>query len=144
MNGVLNPQFLTLNLYTMKPLIFSGRVVKGEGMASDLGCPTANIALDGGVIIPALGVYFGEAELEGYRYNSLICISDGRTGYNLKMEVHMFGLLKDVLGKTIQVKISQRVRDLVPYESEDQMSKIIAEDLRKAQEWFGDEINKNH
>ena len=44
-------------------LVFSGRVERGEGMARNLGCPTANIAVEQGAIIPGLGIYVGETEL---------------------------------------------------------------------------------
>jgi len=69
----------------MLNLSFSGHVVKGEGIATGLGCPTANIAVTEGVIIPGLGVYVGEAKFDGKSFPAVICINDGRTGLFLKM-----------------------------------------------------------
>lgn len=104
-------------------------------MATQLGCPTANIAIEQGVLIPALGVYLGEAEVDGAWYDSLICISDGRTGYNLKMEVHLLGVSFDLLGKQIEVVLYKKLRDVIPFPGEEQMSDIIAQDLIQARAW---------
>ena len=121
----------------MQPLIFSGRVEKGEGMATRLGCPTANLAVEQGVIIPALGVYVGESELEGKQFPSLVCISDGRTGYNLKMEVHLLNQTDlDLTGKYLKVVLINKIRDIMAFPGEKEMAEIIADDLKKAKQWF--------
>lgn len=121
----------------MRHLIFQGRVERGEGMAAGLGCPTANIAVEQGAIIPALGVYVGEAEVDSVYYPSLICISDGRTGYNLKMEVHLLDQTGiDLTGKHISVVLLAKMRDIIPFPGEEEMSKVIADDLTKAKDWF--------
>lgn len=120
----------------MKTLTFTGRVEKGEGMATQLGCPTANIAVEQGVIIPGLGVYVGEAEVGGKRYQALICINDGRTGYRLKMEVHLLGVSVELLGKHMKVQLFEKIRGLVPYPGEEEMARIIKNDLQAAVAWF--------
>lgn len=121
----------------MKYLTFDGRVEKGEGMASQLGCPTANIAVEQGAIIPALGVYVGKAEVDGREYQALICINDGRTGYNLKMEVHLLDQKNlELSGKHLHVILLQKLRDLIPFPGDEEMAKIIAGDLTNAREWF--------
>ena len=121
----------------MNYLMFDGRVERGEGMATKLGCPTANIAVEQGAIIPALGVYVGEAEFNGRLYPSLICINDGRTGYNLKMEVHLLNQKElDLNEKHLRVVLFKKFRDLVPYVDDEQMGKLIADDLTRAHKWF--------
>ncbi|MEK7615061.1 MAG: riboflavin kinase [Patescibacteria group bacterium] len=121
----------------MRHLRFSGRVEKGEGMASRLGCPTANIAVEQGAVIPALGIYVAQTELAGEQFPSLVCINDGRTGYNLKMEVHLLNQKDlDLLGKRLHVVLLEKIRDLVPYPGEKEMAVMIAEDLAKANAWF--------
>ncbi len=121
----------------MRELCFCGRVEKGEGMATRLGCPTANIAVEQGAVIPALGVYVGNTELEGTFYPSLICINDGRTGYHLKIEVHLLDQKDiDLTGKHLNVVLCNKIRDLVPFPGEDEMAEIIKEDIHKANEWL--------
>ncbi len=120
----------------MQPLTFFGRVEKGEGMAKRLGCPTANIAIEQGAVIPALGVYVGETLFEGKQYPSLVCINDGRTGYRLKMEVHLFDVNREFIGKHLTVNLLEKLRDLVAFEGEDKMSKMVEQDLKTARDWF--------
>jgi riboflavin kinase / FMN adenylyltransferase len=116
-------------------LTLSGRVERGEGMATSLGCPTANIAIEQGVLIPALGVYLGEAQIDMKWHDALICISDGRTGYNLKMEVHLLDGADDLIGKRIEVVLHEKLRDIITFPGEQKMAKIIADDLKKAHAW---------
>ena len=123
-------------------LSLSGRVEAGEGMATHLGCPTANIAIEQGGLIPALGVYLGESLVEGRRYDSLICISDGRTGNNLKMEVHLLGVDENLLDKHIEVVLFERLRDVIPFPGEEEMTLMIAKDLEKAREWSASRTDK--
>lgn len=120
----------------MQPLTFRGRVERGEGIARRLGCPTANIAIEQGIIIPALGIYVGEAEVDHVIFPSLICINDGRTGLNLKMEVHLLDQEKELAGKMISVALLEKIRDLIPYPGEEEMAKIIKDDIKKSKEWF--------
>ncbi len=121
-------------------LTLSGRVERGEGMATGLGCPTANIAVEQGVLIPALGVYVGEAQVDGAWHDALICISDGRTGYNLKMEVHLLGMNQDLTGKRIDVVLHEKLRDIIPFPGEQEMTKIIADDLERARAWAASRV----
>ncbi|MCX6714660.1 MAG: riboflavin kinase [Candidatus Uhrbacteria bacterium] len=120
----------------MQPLTFRGRVERGEGMARRLGCPTANIAIEQGIIIPALGIYVGEAEVDHVRFPSLICVSDGRTGVNLKMEVHLLDQEKELGGKSMTVVLLEKLRDIIPYPGEEEMAKIIRGDMEQSKAWF--------
>ncbi len=120
----------------MTSLVLSGRVERGEGIATGLGCPTANLAVEQGLIIPALGVYVAETETAGKRYPSVVCVNDGRTGNNLKLEVHLLDTQLDLHGKLLLVRLLHRTRDLVPWEGEEHMRALIAKDLAEARAWF--------
>lgn len=119
------------------PMIFCGRVERGEGMARSLGCPTANVAIEEGTLIPALGVYVGETELEGHWYPSLVCVNDGRDGSRLKLEVHLLHTAMDEIdGKRMCVRLLDKLRELVAWRGEEEMRQMIAGDLERAEEWF--------
>ena len=120
----------------MSPLLLTGRVERGEGIATGLGCPTANLAVEQGVIIPALGVYVAETVLEGSTFPSVVCVNDGRTGMNLKLEVHLLDICRDLSGKHLSVRLIHKMRDLVPWESVEQMRDLISKDLTEARAWF--------
>jgi riboflavin kinase/FMN adenylyltransferase len=120
----------------MPPLVLTGRVERGEGIATGLGCPTANLSVEQGAIIPALGVYIAETVIEGNVYPSVVCVNDGRTGLNLKLEVHLLDTCRDLTGKQLSVRLIEKTRDLVPWVDAEQMSLLIAKDLDSAREWF--------
>jgi riboflavin kinase/FMN adenylyltransferase len=106
-------------------------------MARRLGCPTANIAVEEGALIPALGVYVGETEMEGRWYPSIVCVNDGRDGSRLKLEVHLLEKeIENLEGKRMSVKILDKLRELLPWQGEEHMRQMIADDLRRAREWF--------
>ena len=126
-------------MYSQEHVKFEGRVERGEGMAARLGCPTANVMVEHGGTIPALGVYVGEAEYDGVVHPALVCINDGRTGYLLKMEVHMLDIEQaDLLGKRMKVALHGKIRDLIPFPGEEEMARIIEKDLVIARQWFAD------
>lgn len=128
----------------MTPLVLTGRVERGEGIATGLGCPTANLAVEQGAIIPSIGVYVGETAYDGRTYPSLICVNDGRTGLNLKLEVHLLDVCRDLAGAQLSVRLLEKLRGLVPWESADQMRALIADDLSRARAWFAARDASNH
>ncbi len=106
-------------------------------MARRLGCPTANVAVEEGTLIPALGVYVGETEVNGRWFPSLVCVNDGRDGSRLKLEVHLLQMTaEDLEGKRMSVRILEKLRGLLPWQGEEQMRQVIADDVRRAREWF--------
>jgi riboflavin kinase/FMN adenylyltransferase len=105
-------------------------------MATRLGCPTANVAVQVGATIPGLGVYVGETEIDGKRFASLICVNDGRTGNNLKLEVHLLDANEDLRNKFLKVTLCEKMRSLVPFQGEEKMRDIIAGDIDRARDWF--------
>ena len=117
-------------------LVFEGFVEKGEGMARGLGCPTANLEINEGSVIPGLGVYVGETEINGEQHPSVVCINDGRQKLILKIEVHLLNKEIDLLGKFLKVQIFEKIRDLVDWQGEEEMKKMIAKDLKDAEGWF--------
>lgn len=120
----------------MQPLTFHGRVEKGEGFATNLGCPTANVAIEQGLIIPALGVYIGETSKNGSIFPCIVFINDGRDGAKLKMEVHLLDVCEDLFGKRLTVVLFEKIRDSIPFPGDEEMAVILKDDLDKCREWF--------
>ena len=46
-----------------RPYTFRGTVEKGKGLGRTIGCPTANLKIDGRKFLPSLGVYAAWAEI---------------------------------------------------------------------------------
>lgn len=114
-------------------MIVSGQVVRGLGMASKtLGCPTANLKLD----FPAAlghGVYVGIATLGDQRYPAVISFgADGKQ----KFEVHLLDQDMDLLYENMEVDVGQKISEMAPWESEEQMRGKIQDDIALARKHF--------
>jgi len=121
----------------MHPLYFHGHVEKGSGTAkTKLDCATANISIEQGSIIPALGIYIGLTHVDGTDYPSLVFVSDGREGLRLKMEVHLLDVSMDLVQKRLSVALLERVRDIIPFPGDEQMCEILRKDQEIARKWF--------
>lgn len=103
-----------------------GTIVKGLGIAGrDLDFPTANIALSITVAIPD-GVYAGAMTVDGKTYHAAICIgADGKK----KIEAHLLNFSGNIVGQEAELHVGERISDLVPWESAEQMKKKIAGDV---------------
>ena len=53
------------------------------------------------------------------------------------METHLIDFSGDVLGKIIKINFVQRLRDEITFESIDELSEQIAEDVKKAKTILG-------
>ena len=120
----------------MSPLTISGTVEPGLGLATSLGCPTANLAPEEGLVIPGMGVYLGRTEFEGNRYPSVVCVGAGRDQSHFKIEVHFLDVRMDLGGKRLTMEVVKKLRGLIPWPGEETMRGMIAQDLDSAREWF--------
>ncbi len=119
----------------MNPIILKGRVRKKSRVSSTAGCSVTEIAIEQGVIIPALGVYLCETEADAQVEDSIAWINDGRDGESLSLEIHLLNSEKSLVGKLVSVKLIEKIRDVVSYPGEEEMTKIIQGDLIAAKEW---------
>lgn len=110
-----------------------GKVEKGLGIAGPLlGTPTANLRLDQLPDMPR-GVYAAIVMIDEQPYPSVVCY--GADDTREKFEVHIIGLVDvNLVGQTLAVEMMEKIRDLVPWESADQMRACIMEDIGKTKE----------
>lgn len=136
---------------------FFGTVVKGKGRGAGLGFPTANLDPHSEVMPPE-GVYpvlirLVEAEVlenpDGSRYFK---DSDSRLIYHAIMnygkrptfgedsvavpEVHVLNFHENLLNKTVEVILGQKLRGEVKFPNEQALCIQIKADIIKAKEWF--------
>jgi riboflavin kinase/FMN adenylyltransferase len=108
--------------------MIEGIVVRGKGEAGKIyGIPTANLVLDSDL---DKGVYMGLARIlpEKNLRKALICIG---ARDNL-LELHLLDFDGDLYGKLVKVDIGDKIRDLIPFESVEQMKSIMSSDLAVA------------
>lgn len=120
-----------------------GKVVKGKGLGSRLGFPTANIKIDD-YIIPTRGVYAAYTVLEkkiylaavnvGLRPTCLCRSAHARGGVfsrapGLVIEAHIINLKKDIFGKTIKIFFLEKTREEKIFSSLETLKKAIDKDI---------------
>lgn len=106
--------------------MFSGRVIRGLGVARVLGYPTANIDVPFASVDLDGGVYAAWTELRGSTYPSaLVVLPDEK-----KIEVHLLDYSGgDCYGAEMTVAPIKKVSELIPPTAVD-MKEKIAEDIR--------------
>jgi riboflavin kinase/FMN adenylyltransferase len=112
---------VTANKYLGYEYKITGKVVEGKRIGRTIDFPTANILVDHDFkLIPKVGVYAVEVEVEGHKYPGMLNI-----GYNptvepasnrLTIEVHIINFSNDLYGKDLTLIFKQRLRDEVKFD----------------------------
>ncbi len=112
--------------------MLSGTVVKGRQLGRTIGWPTANIgAMDPSKLIPGNGVYAITATTSSGRFKGMMNIGVRPTieenGVRT-VEANLFGLETEVYGESITVRLHERLRDELRFDSLEAMKDRIATD----------------
>lgn len=127
-----------------RPYRIRGMVTHGAARGARLGFPTANLeAVD--TLIPGPGVYAGKAFIQAATagqqswpshsaWPAAIHIGPNPTfGESaLKVEVHLIGFAGSLYGQPLEVEFLERLRDIVPFESVDQLCQQLQRDVERA------------
>ncbi len=92
----------------------TGAVIRGHGRGARLlGFPTANLAVDNGLLVPAAGIYAVRVELRGQIFPAVANIGTCPTFNNqeLSLEVFLMDFDQDIYGARLAVQFVQRLRD---------------------------------
>lgn len=104
-----------------------GTVEKGLGIAGPLlGTPTANLALEAPPPLP-WGVHAAMVLHDDAAWPAVVCY--GADEQHKKFEVHLIDWQGTLVGETLTVDVIAKIRDLVPWESVDQMRALIQQDI---------------
>ena len=114
-----------------KAFTLVGDVVPGAQRGRDLGAPTANLAVSD-QLIPADGVYAGRCEIDGASYAAAISIGTNPTfGDNPRtIEPHLIGFKGDLYGRSLNLQITDWLRDQETYPTTELLVEQIQRDIR--------------
>jgi len=121
-----------------RPPRVGGTVVTGDGRGKKLGYPTANIAIDNKLVIPANGVYAVEVQLDDKRYNGVanIGINPTFTEQTRRIEVFLLDFDANLYDQIILVDFLAKLRDEKAFHSVDELTNQIAQDISNAQKYY--------
>jgi len=115
------------------PYLIEGKVVKGDGLGSSLGYPTANIKLDSDYkLVPCEGLYSSIVEVGGDEFPAMLYIGSSPTfGIDcVKIEVHIMGFSGNVYGEKIKCFVYSLIRNKKFFSSE----QSLKENIKKSEE----------
>ncbi len=112
-----------------RPPELEGRVVLGDQRGGTLGFPTANLAVDPDLLVPAYGIYAGAV---GDRRAAIsIGTNPHYGGEERRVEAHLLDFEGDLYGKRLVVELWERLRSERAFESEAELVAAIADDVAR-------------
>jgi riboflavin kinase/FMN adenylyltransferase len=110
-----------------RPPEVEGIVVEGDARGGTLGFPTANVAVEPGLLVPLNGIYAGHAA--GHRAATSIGLNPHYGGDELRVEAFLLGFAGDLYGKRLIVELWRYLREERVFESEQALIEQIARDV---------------
>ena len=122
-----------------RPFSSFGKVVKGDGIGSQLGFKTANIDTDG-TLLPPRGVYAVEVVMKNEKLFGIANVGtrptfDSRQSSE-KLEVHLLNFDRKIYGDAMEVTFVEMVRDERRFESTESLRQQIQSDVDNVREKF--------
>jgi riboflavin kinase / FMN adenylyltransferase len=115
-----------------RPPELDGLVVGGDQRGGTLGYPTANLAIEPGLIVPAYGIYAGSARLDdGQSRRAAISIGTNPHygGEERRVEPYLLDFDGDLYGRRLVVELWERLRDEQVFDDEQGLIDQIAQDV---------------
>lgn len=112
------------------PYYFSGKVIQGQRIGSELGFPTANIQLHDRKLIPAAGVYAAFATIEDNTYPGMLYIGNRPTFENneLHIEINIFNFNGNLYNQIIRIEPVKYIRDDQKFSGREELIEKIKSD----------------
>ncbi|MDD9898647.1 MAG: bifunctional riboflavin kinase/FAD synthetase [Candidatus Melainabacteria bacterium] len=108
------------------------QVLEGDRRGRELGFPTANLKLPEAMVVPLKGVYCGSAEYHGQAYKAVMNIGTRPSFSNsdeVIIEAHLLDFDQDIYDEKIKLRLNQRLRDEVKFNSAEELIKQIKADI---------------
>jgi riboflavin kinase / FMN adenylyltransferase len=113
-----------------------GIVEKGAGRGRTIGVPTANLRTPA-ELVPSLGVYAANVELNGKRYAAAVNIGHNptfQTEGQVSIEAHLLDFASDIYGVPMRIEFVERIRDEQKFPNVEALTAQIKKDIEKCRE----------
>jgi len=114
-----------------RPYFLTGMVVKGAGLGVTIGFPTANLDVEG-MQLPPDGVYAVRVTTKGFQLSGVCNIGVRPTvdpsSSHRTVEVHLFDVTRDVVGKELSVEFVQYLRSEQKFSGLEELTTQIQRD----------------
>ncbi len=113
-----------------RPIEVEGTVVAGDARGGTLGFPTANLAVPSDLLVPAFGIYIGEAL--GRRAATSIGVNPHYGGEERRVEAFLLDYEGDLYGQRLVIELWERLREERAFDSERDLIEQIERDVDAA------------
>ncbi len=110
-----------------RPVEVEGIVVAGDARGGTLGFPTANLAVPSELLVPAFGIYAGEAL--GQRAATSVGVNPHYGGEERRIEAFLLDYEGDLYGRRLVVELWKRLREERAFASEEELIEQIGRDV---------------
>jgi riboflavin kinase/FMN adenylyltransferase len=114
-----------------RPADVEGLVVEGDARGGTLGFPTANLAIEPDLLVPAHGIYAGFAA--GHRAAVSIGTNPHYGGDELRIEAFLLDFEGDLYGRRLVIELWRRLRDERAFDTEQELIDQIARDVEETE-----------
>jgi riboflavin kinase/FMN adenylyltransferase len=113
-----------------RPPEVEGTVVAGDARGGTLGYPTANLAVPIELLVPAYGIYAGQAG--DHRAAISIGVNPHYGGHERRVEAFLLDFDGDLYGQRLVIELWRRLRGEQAFPSEHELVAQIARDVQQA------------
>ena len=135
---ILNGDMEKANKQLKRSFFISGKVVKGKDRGKKItGFPTANINIPKQIIHPKYGVYISQIFIKNKLFNSIsnIGVQPSFSYSKAILETHIFNFKEDCYGEEARIFFLSFLREEKKFNSSDDLTGQIKEDILKAKEY---------
>ena len=114
----------------------SGEVVSGKKIGRTINFPTANLKNNDEIILPKIGVYYTNVEVNGEIYKGITSVGNNPTvnGKNTTVETHILNFDEDIYGKHIKLYFISKIRNEKKFNSLEELKEQLIKDKKFAEE----------
>jgi riboflavin kinase / FMN adenylyltransferase len=113
-----------------RPPEVEGTVVAGDARGGTLGYPTANLSVPGQLLVPAYGIYAGQAG--DHRAAISIGVNPHYGGHERRVEAFLLDFEGDLYGQRLVIELWSRLRGEQAFDSEQELIDQIGRDVEAA------------
>jgi len=140
-NAIFDSDFKTANYLLGYDFTLTGQVVMGKQIGRTIGFPTANVKVkENTKMLPNSGVYIVDLVVDNTTYHAMMNI--GRrptiddTNQEITFEVHVLNQNLDLYQKFVTIKIKQKLRDEIKFDSLQSLVNQLNIDKNTTLEYF--------
>ncbi|MCS4585841.1 bifunctional riboflavin kinase/FAD synthetase [Clostridium perfringens] len=108
----------------------NGEVVSGKKIGRTINFPTANLKNNDEIILPKIGVYYTNVEVNGEIYKGITSVGNNPTvnGKNTTVETHILNFDEDIYGKHIKLYFISKIRNEKKFNSLEELKEQLIKD----------------